>query len=672
VASKSEKRIRELTEKLEDWAHAYYVKDEPKVPDATYDEALRELQKLEAEHPELVRPDSPTQRVGAKPKESFKKHRHEVPMLSLANAFALEDVARFYERAARILEDGKDFYPTFVEEKMDGLALSLVYSDGILTVASTRGDGEVGEEVTDNVRTIGDIPLRLRKETAGRFEVRGEVYMELASFRKLNEKLAEAGQKVFANPRNAAAGSLRLLDSKSTAERPLRFFAYQIVGEELDQDATIKRLQSLGFRVNPKHYLAKSLSEIEKLMKDYEALRARGGYDYDIDGLVLKINSVRLRQELGTISNSPRWGLAIKLTPLEVLTEVESIEVQVGRTGAITPVANLKAVSVGGVIVKRATLHNEEQLRLKDVREGDTVWIRRAGDVIPEIVSVDVSKRPERSKPYQMPVTCPVCDTKLVRSKSSWICPNNFCEARVVERIKHFASRDAMDIRGFGDKWIEKLFELEIIKHLGDIYTLSQHRQQLSEMEGLGEKSVEKLLAGIEASKERSAAKLLYGLGIPLIGETTARDLAEAAGSLDALWNFGEKELSEIPNIGPETIRVFLSTVKEKSFREEVASLKAQGLKAFDVQKKTSEGPKALAGLSIVITGTLSRPRPFFQEKLRELGALVTDSVSAKTNLLVAGESAGSKLEKARKFGTEVVDEAGLMRWLKARGLDSF
>jgi DNA ligase (NAD+) len=670
VASKSEKRIRELIEELNDWSYSYHVQDDPKVPDSVYDRALLELKQLEAENPSLKFPDSPTLRVGDKPRESFKKFRHSFPMLSLANAFSKDDLIRFYERAARVLGESKDFFPTLVEEKMDGLALSLVYEDGILTVASTRGDGEVGEDVTENVRTIADVPLQLRIKKSGRLEVRGEVYMEIKAFQKLNEGLEKQELKVFANPRNAAAGSLRLLDSKITAQRPLRFFAYQIVPDKLDQNLCLAELTQLGFRVNPHHYLCEKLSDIEKLIEKYEALRKKGQYQYDIDGLVLKINSHQLREDLGMIANSPRWGLAYKLTPLEVLTKVIDIEVQVGRTGAITPVANLEPVNVGGVVVRRATLHNEDQLKQKNVRAGDTVWIRRAGDVIPEIVSVDMSKRPSSSVEFKMPVKCPECSTKLIVDKSALKCPNSLCRARVVERIRHFASRDAMDIRGLGDKWVEKFYETGFLKTLPDIYRLPELKNKLYELEGLGEKSVDKLLEAIEASKSRSAEKFLYGLGIPLIGEATAREMLSGASGLEHLFDYKEKDLKEIPNIGPETIRVFLEVVSEPNFKDELKQFKKFDLKAFEKLQKDNT-PKPLQGMSIVITGTLSKPRSVFQEHLRSFGATVSDSVSSRTTLLVAGESAGSKLEKARKLNVETVDEAGLKSWLAQKGLES-
>jgi len=658
----------ELELKLNDWSHAYYVLDKPSVPDSEYDAALKELQALEDAHPELKSVNSPTERVGAEPKSILKKHEHSSRMLSLANANSLTDLQRFYDRAARILEESKDFFPTMAEEKIDGLALSLVYVDGRLEVGATRGNGLVGEEITDNVKTIHDIPLTLRTKVKGRIEVRGEVFMENSAFEKLNESLAEKGQKLFANPRNASAGSLRLLDSKITASRPLRFFAYQLLGEELDQSQALKRLAELGFRVNSKSRLIKSMDQAEKLIAEYEAIRSSGKMDYDIDGLVFKINSRDQANRLGAISNSPRWGVAYKLSPLEVLTQVESIEVQVGRTGVLTPVANLAPVSVGGVIVRRATLHNEEQLRLKDVRAGDEVWIRRAGDVIPEVVGANLSKRKIGAEEFKFPTACPVCKQKVLKDKSAYRCINPECPARVVERIKHYVSRKAMDIRGLGEQWIENFFELGFLSNLADLYELKDRAVEIQGLEGFGEKSVEKMLLGLEESKKQSAERFLFGLGIPLIGEATARDLLASAGSLSKLFKLSIEDLQEIANIGPETARVFFETVRLETFIDEIEKLKSHGLSAFEQEVKGAGPDAALKGKVVVITGTLSKARDFYKDNFLKLGANVSNSVSRKTDLLLAGESAGSKLEKAQAFGVEVVSETQLGAWLKRQG----
>lgn len=670
--------MRQLVGELNDWSTAYYVDDNPTVPDSVYDAALQELKTLESKYPQHKLPQSPSLRVGAGVREGFVKHRHLQPMLSLANVYSLEDIEKFFDRARRFLklEDAYEF-ECVVEEKMDGLAMSLTYTDGILSTASTRGDGEVGEAVTDNLRTLKDVPLELKAarhfNPKGTLEIRGEVFLDHAGFKKLNHDLEKQGHKPAANPRNAAAGSIRQLDSSITASRPLRFFAYQIAGRPpMPQSETLELLPKLGFRVNPHWKLIRKSKDLENLVALYEALRKgeepKGApkLDYDIDGLVIKINDPKWMQELGNIANSPRWAAAYKLAPLEALTVIESISVQIGRTGAITPVANLKPVNVSGVVVSRATLHNEDQIRAKDVREGDTVWIRRAGDVIPEIVRVDISKRKKSSQPFNMPTHCPACQSALMRDKSSLLCPKSSCPAKQVERFKHFCSRRAMDIRGLGDQWIEKFVELGFIKTLQDIYKLKDHQEELLKLEGRGQKSVDKLLQAIEDSKSQSPERLLYGLGIDLIGETTAEELIAAAGSIDHLTHLSLDELMNFPNVGPETAKSIHESFRDPQLQKTLHDLKSLGLKNAFVEKmvtKNTSGP--LVGLTIVITGSLSKPRDEIRDELKALGATVTDSVSKNTHYLIAGEKAGSKLEKANKLGVKVLSEKDLEK-LKA------
>lgn len=590
-------------------------------------------------------------------------------MLSLANAYSIDDVKAFFDRAARVLGTEPGDLACVVEEKMDGLALSLTYENGVLVRGTTRGDGETGEDVSDNVRTVSEIPLRLRAPLKGApdvVEVRGELYMDHAGFRSLNASLEAAEQKVFANPRNAAAGSLRLLDSKTTASRPLRFFAYQIVGTRLNQDDTLKTLANVGFRVNPQHKLVHSLAEIETLVAKYEAQRREGHQGYDIDGLVIKVNDRRLVEDLGTIANSPRSAVAFKLSPLEALTTIESIEIQVGRTGALTPVAHLKPVFVSGVMVSRATLHNEEQIRVKDVRAGDTVWVRRAGDVIPEIVRVDVEKRAKSSRAYEMPTACPVCKTPTERSKSSIYCPNPDCPAKRVERMIHFCSRGAMDIRGLGDQLVRRLYELGFLKGIPDIYRLKSRRSELVEIEGLGEKSIDKILEAVETSKAQTPARFLYALGIDLIGEKTADDLVQGAGSVDRLFAMDEAALEELHQVGPETVATIRRAAEGETLRRELKELKALGLKAPFAEmavRAPVDGP--LKGLSFVITGTLSQPRDHFRDVIRAAGGSVSDSVSKNTDYLLAGEKAGSKMKKAESLGVKVIGEKDLAGLLK-------
>lgn len=668
---KAQDEIQALTRQLNDWSHAYHVEDDPKVPDSVYDATLRKLADLENAHPEFRQPDSPTLRVGRPARSQFTKHTHLAPMLSLANAFSIEDVEAFFDRARRILKEPEREFECVIEEKMDGLAMSLTYTKGVLTIAATRGDGEVGEEVTDNVRTLGEVPLRLRptkQKLPDVIEVRGEVYMDHTGFHQLNARLEAEGTKVFANPRNAAAGSLRLLDPKITASRPLRFFAYQIVGPELDQSKTLALLGELGFKVNPGHVLVKSLDDIRKLVEKYEGIRAAGSHPYDIDGLVIKINDRETVRALGAIANSPRSALAFKLSPLEALTVIEDIGIQVGRTGVLTPVAWLKEVLVSGVKVTRATLHNEDQIRVKDVRIGDTVWVRRAGDVIPEVVRVDVEKRPKNSKPFEMPTRCPVCEAKVERVKSALVCPNPACPAKTIERIRHFCSRHAMDIRGLGDQLIEKLFSLKFIARIPDLYRLHERRAELVEIEGLGEKSIDKMLQAVEESKKRSSARFLFGLGVDLIGEKTAEDLLAFTGSIDRLFSMTEDELLEIPQVGPETVVSIRRAGADPAFRKELDELRRLGLReAFRAEEpKRADAPATgpLGGQIFVITGTLSQPRDYYRDLLKSHGATVTDSVSKNTTYLLAGEKAGSKLKKAEQLGVTVLSENDLKKLL--------
>lgn len=677
MSDKARKRIQTLYRQITDWAHAYYVEDNPVVPDSVYDAAMRELLELEASHPELRLPDSPTFRVGAAPKPEFTKRSHLFPMLSLANAYSPEDLSDFFTRAQKILGISTTDIPCVVEEKMDGLAISLTYTDGILTTGATRGDGVVGEDVTENLKTIGDIPLRLRKIfpelESGGFEIRGEVFIDHIGFEKLNASLEQRGEKIFANPRNAAAGSLRLLDSKITATRPLRFFAYQIAGVKWDQDVALVNLGQMGFRVNPKFKVLNTQAQIKALIEKYEAQRrgetAHGLPDlpYDIDGLVIKINEFRLVEDLGFIANSPRSAVAFKLPAIEALTTVESIVCQVGRTGAITPVANLKPVNVSGVVVSRATLHNEAQLRAKDVRAGDTVWIRRAGDVIPEIVRVDLTARKTDSSPFEMPTHCPLCRSKLVKEKALLYCPSKSCPAKRIEGLKHFCSRRAMDIRGLGDQWIEKFVELGFLKTTSDIYRLKDHRESLTKLEGRGEKSIQKILDSIDTSKNQSPQRLLFALGIALVGETTAEELILATGSLENLRKLNQEQLLELPNVGPEVARAVFEGLRDPDRAREIESLRELGVtgpfKTASVGNVGADGQlekKPLTGLTFVITGTLSVSRDELKDRLKSLGAIVTDSVSKKTSYLVCGTEAGSKLEKAQTLGVRVLSESEL------------
>jgi DNA ligase (NAD+) len=661
MSSKSAKsQIRELSEKLRKWADAYHEEDAPVVPDSVYDAALAELRALENENPDLKEADSPTLRVGAAPRAMFKKVLHKFPMLSLANVFSVEELTAYFEKAARHLGQKEIPLPLMCEEKMDGLAISLHYSKGIFVLGATRGDGVQGEDVTENLRTIRDIPLTLKGKFPADIEVRGEVYMELKAFEKLNKKLKEEGKKVFANPRNASAGSIRLLDASISAKRPLRFVAYQIAGQDYDQDESFEKLESWGFFTNPYRKLFKSFEKIQDQVKAYEQHRKGGVRPYEFDGLVFKVNSVALQKELGFVSNSPRWAAAYKLPAVEVVSVVEKIDVQVGRTGALTPVAHLKPVNVGGVIVQRATLHNLEQIKVKDVRERDTVWIRRAGDVIPEIVSVVLDERPKGSKPYEMPEKCPICGTKIIVSKSQHKCPNRLCPAQALERLRHFAARGAMDIVGLGDEWIEDFFERGWLKSPADFYELSARKAEMENIEGLGEKSVTKMLSAIENSKSQSAARLVFGFGIDHVGEKIAEDLLVASGSLKALSKMSESDLLAFDGVGPEIAKAVAQFFASADTQKELARLEKFKLKAFSekIERATSTGP--LSGKTVVITGTLSIERSAMKKKLQSMGAKVGDSVSKKTDFVLVGENAGSKADKAQELGVKIISEKDL------------
>lgn len=654
------KRMHELSAQLKKWADAYHDLDSPIVPDSVYDQALAELRQLEEEHPELRDTDSPTLRVGATPRSQFKKITHKIPMLSLANVFSTEDLIAYFEKAARQLDQKEIPFPILCEEKMDGLAISLHYTQGKLTLGATRGDGVTGEDVSENVKTIRDIPLVLKGKVPAELEVRGEVYMELKAFEKLNKKLKEESKKIFANPRNASAGSIRLLDASITAKRPLRFIAYQIANMDCDQEEGLKLLEQWGFHTNPHRKLFKNFQDVETYTAQYAEYRKLGSRPYEFDGLVFKVNSRQVQKELGFVSNSPRWAAAYKLPAIEVLTEVEKIEIQVGRTGSLTPVAYLKAVNVGGVIVQRATLHNLEQIRSKDVRIGDTVWVRRAGDVIPEVVGVVLEQRPKNSKLFEMPTECPVCSTTVIATKSQHKCPNKLCPAQAVERLRHFASRGAMDIVGLGDEWIEEFFEKEWVKSPADFYLLKDRKEELENLEGLGEKSVAKMLNAIENSKQQSAARLVFGFGIDHVGEKTAEELLIAVGSLEKLALCSEDTLVAIKGIGPEIAKSVAQYFESPFAKSELKRLKKAGLKAFDevIEKVESSGP--LNGKTVVITGTLSIDRPQMKKKLQSMGAKVTDSVSKKTDYVLVGENAGSKADKAKELGVQILNEADL------------
>ncbi len=651
---------------------AYYTQDAPTVSDAAYDALRKRNDAIEKRFPDLVRGDSPSKRVGAVAGGGFKKVNHAVPMLSLGNAFVEEDVADFVDRIRRFLDLGEDEkIEILAEPKIDGLSFSARYERGRLVVAATRGDGSIGEDITANIKTIKDLPDFIMGDVPKVIEIRGEVYMTKADFQAMNARQAIAGGKIFANPRNAAAGSLRQLDPKITAQRPLKAFTYAWGAVEGSvtwetQWEFIQHLKSWGFPVNKRATVCNSVAG---LLKEYEKLGSdRAGLPYDIDGIVYKVNRLDWQKRLGFVSRAPRWAIAHKFSAEQAETLLENIEIQVGRTGALTPVAHLTPVNVGGVMVSRATLHNEDEIQRKDIRIGDTVIIQRAGDVIPQVVEVKLEKRPKASKPFAFPRKCPVCGSLAVREEDEAVtrCTGGLvCPAQAVERLRHFVSREAFDIEGLGEKNIEAFFADEIIRSPADLFKLT--RDQLAGREGWGEKSIENLLAAIERRRTVSLERFIFALGIPQVGQATARLLAHHYGSLES-WEQGMigakdegsdafRELTSIEQIGPSVATDLIGFFAEKHNREVLSALRKAGVKAEDfVRPDTSNSP--IAGKTVVFTGTLERMgRNEAKAQALALGAKVAGSVSKKTDFVVAGPGAGSKLKDAEALGVKVLTE---------------
>jgi DNA ligase (NAD+) len=660
-------RLLALRAAIEQHNHEYYLLDAPLISDAEYDALFRELQALEAEYPELVTRDSPTQRVGAAPLPEFASVVHATPMLSLENAFADQEVVAFDRRVRKGLatEDDLDYS---AEPKFDGLAVSLSYQSGSLVCGATRGDGTTGEEVTANLRTLQNIPLRLRGSGwPTRLEVRGEVLFWRSDFERLNARLHEKGERQFVNPRNAAAGSLRQLDPRITARRPLRFFAYGVgVAEGARLPAThselLDRLSEWGFPVAPERRRVCGLSGL--LAYFAEIGERRRTLPYDIDGVVYKLDDLAAQERLGFVSRAPRFALAHKFPAEEAPTRLLDISIQVGRTGALTPVARLAPVFVGGVTVTNVTLHNEEQIRLKDVRIGDTVIVRRAGDVIPEVVRVLAEKRPADAGEFVMPTHCPVCGSQVARNPDEAVarCSGGLvCPAQRKQALLHFASRRALDIEGLGDKLVEQLVEHALVRTPADLYRLGL--LALVQLERVAPKSAGNLLAAIEKSKQTTLARFIYGLGMRNVGEATARDLAQHFGSLDRLLAADENQLLQIPDVGPIVAQSILEFSSEPHNREVIDQLRAAGV-------TWSEGEPApvgstLAGKVFVLTGSLpSLTRDAARAMIERAGGKVSGSVSKKTDFVVAGSDAGSKLEKAQQLALRVIDEAQLLALL--------
>ncbi|MEM9182214.1 MAG: NAD-dependent DNA ligase LigA [Pseudomonadota bacterium] len=657
-------RVSELRRALEKYSHEYYVLDQPTVPDAEYDRLLRELEALEAANPELITPDSPTQRVGGAPLPQFESVQHEVPMLSLGNAFAEQEVEEFDQRIRQRLD--RDEPVSYVAEpKLDGLALSLLYRDGQLVRAATRGDGNSGENVTLNARTIRAIPLRLRGEVPPLVEVRGEVYISKADFERYNASAEASGAKRFVNPRNAAAGSLRQLDPRLTAQRPLSFFAYagaQLADAELPltHGEFLQQLRKWGLPVSPDHRVVEGPQGCLEYYADIGS--RRDDLPYEIDGVVYKVNEYLLQRDLGFVSRAPRWALAHKFPAQEELTRVEAIEVQIGRTGAVTPVARLEPVFVGGVTVTNATLHNEDEVKRKDVRAGDTVVVRRAGDVIPEVVSAVLERRPADAKPFVMPTHCPLCNSPIVRQEGEAVsrCTGGMiCPAQVRGGLIHYVSRLAMDIEGLGSQVIDQLVTAGLVETPADLYCLTV--EQLMELERLGEKSAANLVAAIEKSKQTELGRLLFGLGIRDVGHATARTLASYFGSLDALLNASVEDFEQVPDVGPVVAASLAAYFADPGSKHLLNQLRAAGLSWPEHEPQTGPAEGPLTGRTFVLTGTLSSmPRSEARAGLEALGAKVSGSVSKKTSGVIAGDKAGSKLTKAQDLGVAVLDDDAL------------
>lgn len=655
-----------LRGELEAHNYRYYVLDEPTIPDAEYDRLLRELQAIEAQYPELVDPHSPTQRVGAQPLDAFAEVEHAVPMLSLDNAIVESDFIDFDRRVRERLE--RETIDYLAEPKLDGLAISLVYVAGALHHAATRGDGHRGEDVTLQVRTIRAVPLVLRGSGwPSTLDVRGEVVMPHAGFEALNARARATGAKTFANPRNAAAGSLRQLDPRITAERPLTFITYGFGLVEggvlpVTQSATLEALKSWGLPISPWSRVVQGVAEGIAYFKEIGA--KRDDLPYDIDGIVFKVDDRADQGALGFVSRAPRWAIAYKYPPQEELTRVLDIQVNVGRTGALTPIARLEPVQVAGVTVTNATLHNEDEIRRKDVQIGDTVIVRRAGDVIPQIVGVVRERRGPDARPYQMPTRCPVCgsDAERVEGQAVTRCTGGlFCPAQRKETLRHFASRRAMDIDGLGDKLIDQLVERDLVRTPADLFRLDQTR--LMGLERMGERSATKLLAALERSKTTTLPRFLYALGIREVGESTALALANHFGDLESIESASEEEFVAVPDVGPVVAAALCHFFAQPHNRDVIAGLRAVGVH-WPKLERPAEADQTLAGRTFVITGTLSQPRDTIADRLQARGAKIAGSVSKKTDYLIAGDKSGSKLDKARELGIEILDEAALAELL--------
>ena len=660
-------RVEELRSQIAYHDYRYYTLDQPEVSDAEYDELMQELRALEEQYPQLITPDSPTQRVSGEPVEAFGIVEHPQPLLSLGNAFSEDELRAWYRRAVNVAET--DRFALVCEPKIDGLAVALEYEGGRFAVGSTRGDGRRGENITQNLRTIKSLPLRLTaKGLPRRFEVRGEVYMRKAGFERLNEERAERGEPLFANPRNSAAGSVRQLDAKVSAGRPLDCFVYMLGWAEgsgklpRSHHETLQWLGKLGFKVNPHIRRFDDIDAVWEFCQSWTEKRDQ--LDYEIDGIVVKVDDLRLHDVLGVVGREPRWAVAFKFPPTQRTTKLLKIDVNVGRTGSINPYAVLEPVNIGGAVVKLATLHNEEDIKRKDVRPGDTVIVQRAGDVIPQVVGPVLSKRTGKERRWSPPKKCPACGTELVRPEGEVMryCPNASCPAQAFRLLTHFVSRGAMDIDGVGEQLCAALMEAGLVKDPADLYALT--KEQLVALERMGEKSAQNVIDAIDASRSRPLPRVLFALGIRHAGGETAALLAGHFGSMEALMEASVEELELVPGIGPIVAQSVHDYFADKRHRKLIERLRKGGVRMEAEAPAAREGP--LAGQTFVITGTLSAlSRSEAEARVRALGANAASSVTKATDYLVVGENPGSKLEKAQKYGTTVLDEGAFLALLR-------
>lgn len=658
---KIKKEIERLRKEIEEHSRLYYVDSRAVISDYEYDLLFARLGKLEEENPEFQTPDSPTQKVGGEPIEGFEQVEHSVKMLSLDNSYSIDDLREFDRRVRKALPAGRPV--AYVAElKIDGVSVSLLYRGGALARAATRGNGVVGDDITANVKTIRSVPLRLtgRFDPGEEIEVRGEVYMPRPDFEKMNEERAAAGEQVLANPRNATAGSLKLLDPKLTARRPLNIFLYWLRRDEKLMPKShyecLRQLRAFGLRVEPNHARFETLESLIGHINKWEEKRSE--LEYETDGIVVKVDDPAQQNSIGATSHHPRYAIAFKYPPEQKATKVLGIEVQVGRTGKLTPVANLEPILLSGTTVKRATLHNEDEVKRLGIREGDTVLVRKAGEIIPQIIKVLEEKRTGKEKPFAFPKKCPVCGAPAVRAEGDVDsrCPNPFCDAQIRERLQHFCSRQAMDIENLGPSLIDQFVGRKLVRDFGDLYSLK--KETLASLERMADKSARNVIEGIERSKQAPLDRLIFALGIRHVGGRTAQQLADAFGSIGALAAAEEEKLREVPDIGPAVAASIREFFNLESTRNLIEKLRAAGLK-MEAEKRAA-GPRALDGKTFVITGTLSRPRDDVKKTIEAAGGVVTSSISKKTDYLVCGEDPGSKLEKAQKLGVAVIDEKKL------------